>query len=84
MSARSALKVGQVGPSAKALGQGGQVGAETHLAFHYMPTEQQAPEEAFFKKKIFGHAHGLWKFLGQGLNLSHSCDLSHSSDKTDP
>ena len=25
-----------------------------------------------------GHTHNIWKFLGQGLNLSHSCDLGHS------
>ena len=22
-----------------------------------------------------GHIHGIWKFLGQGLNLSCNCDL---------
>ena len=27
-----------------------------------------------------GHAYGMWKFPGQGSNLSHSCDPSHSSD----
>ena len=27
---------------------------------------------------FFCHTHGLWKFLGQGLNLSHSCNLCHS------
>ena len=25
-----------------------------------------------------GHTHGVWKFLGQGLNPSHSCELGHS------
>ena len=32
------------------------------------------------KKFIFfvGHTHGIWKFLGQGLNLSHSVKLCHS------
>ena len=24
------------------------------------------------------HTHDRWKFLGQGLNLSHSCNLRHS------
>ena len=31
---------------------------------------------------FFGPAHGTWKFLGQGLNLCHRSDLSHSSDNT--
>ena len=26
--------------------------------------------------------HHTWKFQGQGLNLPHSCDSSHSSDNT--
>ena len=29
---------------------------------------------------FFGQAHGRQKVLGQGLNLNHSCDLSHSRD----
>ena len=28
-----------------------------------------------------GQTHGKWKFLGQGLNLSCSCDLCHSCSK---
>lgn len=28
-----------------------------------------------------GHAHGMWKFSGQGVNLRHSSNLSHRSDK---
>ena len=28
---------------------------------------------------FYGHTHGIWKFRGQGLNLSFSCDLYHSS-----
>ena len=28
----------------------------------------------FFKH----HTHSIWKFLGQGLNPSHICDLCHS------
>ena len=28
----------------------------------------------------FGYAGGMQKFLGQGLNLCHSSDPSHSSD----
>ena len=27
---------------------------------------------------VFGQIHGIWKFVGQGSNLSHSCDLCHS------
>ena len=27
---------------------------------------------------VFGHMRGIWKFLGQGLNLSHTCDLCYS------
>ena len=39
----------------------------------------------FFNFKIyfnyfFGHACGMQKFLGQGLNPCHSCNQSHSSD----
>ena len=29
---------------------------------------------------FFGHTHGMRKFLGQGLNLCHSSNLSHSRD----
>ena len=28
-----------------------------------------------------GHTHGILKFLGQRLNLSHSCDLHHNCSK---
>lgn len=35
----------------------------------------------FFSSFLFsGHAHGIQKFLGQGLKLSHSSDLSPCSD----
>ena len=30
---------------------------------------------------FYGHIHGIWKFLGQGLNLSQSCDLHCSCSK---
>ena len=33
--------------------------------------------DSFF---LSGCAHNTWKFLGQGLNLCHSSDPSHSSD----
>ena len=29
-----------------------------------------------------GHTHSIWKLLGQGLSLSHSCDLYHSCSST--
>lgn len=29
---------------------------------------------------LFGHAHDMWKFPAQGLNLHHCNDPSHSSD----
>ena len=29
---------------------------------------------------LFGHAHGIWKFPGEGLNLCHSGNPSHSCD----
>ena len=32
--------------------------------------------KCIFKK--FSHTHGIWEFLGQGLNPSHSCNLCHS------
>ena len=34
----------------------------------------------FFFFLLFGHAGGMWKFPGQGSNLSYSCNQSHSSD----
>ena len=30
----------------------------------------------------FDHTRGMWKFLGQGYNPSHSCSLSHSCGNT--
>ena len=32
---------------------------------------------------VFGQTHGMWKFLGQGLKLSHSSNPSHSSDNAE-
>ena len=34
------------------------------------------------KDFLFGHSQGIWKFLGQGLNLSCSWDLHHSCSNT--
>ena len=31
-------------------------------------------------KIFFGHACGMWKFLGQEMNLHHSSDPGHCSD----
>ena len=31
-----------------------------------------------FAFSLFRHTCGLWKFLGQGWNSSHTCDLCHS------
>ena len=31
---------------------------------------------------FFGHIHDIWKFLGQGPNLSRSCDLCHKCGST--
>ena len=33
---------------------------------------------------FFGHTHGEWDFLGQGLNLSCSCNLYHSCSNLGP
>ena len=32
----------------------------------------------FFFLLFFGHARGMWKLPGQGLNLSHSTDSAES------
>ena len=36
------------------------------------------PIFSLFLLLFHGHTQGIWKFLGQGLNLSHSSDLPHS------
>ena len=36
----------------------------------------------FFFFFFFGCTHGMWKFLGQGLNLHHDSDPSHCSGDT--
>ena len=36
----------------------------------------------FFIFFFFSHAHGIWKFPGQGSNLSCSCHLRHSHNTT--
>ena len=32
---------------------------------------------------IFGRTHGMWKFLGQELNLCHSSNLSYCSENAE-
>ena len=36
-----------------------------------------------FVSCCFGHAHIIWKFLGQGVNLHHSSNPNHFSDNTE-
>ena len=36
----------------------------------------------YYYHYYFGHAYGMWKLLGQGLNLHHSSNLGHCSDNT--
>ena len=36
----------------------------------------------FFSFLFFTCTHGIWKFLGQGWNLSQSCDLCHNCSNT--
>lgn len=38
-------------------------------------------KKTFFS--LFGHAHCMWKFSGQGSNPHHSSDPSYSNDNTD-
>ena len=42
------------------------------------PITTQEPNPAPGFVCFYGCTHGIWKFLGQGLNLSHSCYLHHS------
>ena len=44
---------------------------ETHLYLFF---------SSFF---LFGQACSIWKFLGQGSNLSRNCDLCHSCGNTE-
>ena len=36
----------------------------------------------FYLFLFYGLGHAIWKFLGQTLNPSHSCDLNHSCSNT--
>ena len=53
-----------------------------------LPTSGLSLTWTFFWKRLafffffYGHTHGIWKFLDQGFNLSHSCDLHRSCSNT--
>ena len=49
-------------------------------AISNFPGQTQVKESAFFFFLIFGCAHGMWKFLSQGLNPHQTSDLSHNSN----
>ena len=49
------------------------------LSFYNPWSTPQFPKE-HTHFSFFGHAHGMQKFQGQGLNPCHGCDPSHSSD----
>ena len=55
------------------VGGGGKWGKEEKWDFSWV---------AFLFCYVLGHARGLWKFPGQGLNPCHSSDPNHSSDHT--
>ena len=48
--------------------------------FNQQRDNENGPRDSFFIIIFFGHAHGMWKFPGQGLNSHHSIHLSHCSD----
>ena len=66
----------------------------SHLYFHsvarwsksleYLPIDMRFNYKLFFFFPLFlcGHICGIWKFPGQGLNLSCSCKLRHSCSNT--
>ena len=36
----------------------------------------------FFLKNFYGHTYSIWRFLGQGLNLSHSYSITATACPT--
>lgn len=52
------------------------------IKLDYNPHISKLRLKVFYLKKffLFGCTHGIWTFLGQGMNLWHSNDLSHCSD----
>ena len=56
----------------------------SHLKILNLITSVKSPFSFlfFFSFFFFGHAHSIWKFLGQGSNPCHSSSLNHRSDKS--
>ena len=48
------------------------------LYYHYYKITLDYAFTITFFFFLNGHTHSIWKFLGQVLNVSHSCDLHHS------
>ena len=45
-------------------------------SIHFCCATTGTPFCSFLKKLFYGHTHGIWKFLGQGLNSS--CSYGHA------
>ena len=45
---------------------------------HFLQSERELFCSFIYFFKFYGHTRNIWKFPGQGLNLSHSCELCHS------
>ena len=48
------------------------------------PGEDEKHSFEFSFLCVYGHAHGMWKFMGQESNSQHSSNLSHCSENADP
>ena len=53
-------------------------GIISRIIFIYFYIKTNSFDKLFFFFFFFCCDHGTWKFLGQGLNLSHSCDNAGS------
>ena len=62
----------------RACGGAGEVGMHRIVR----PVFQNVKDLNFYLFIYLGHTHGIWKILGQGLNLCHSSDPSCCSDNT--
>lgn len=51
----------------------------THMIKRINAQFSSFPIDDISNMAFLGHAGGLWKFLGQGSNQSHSSNLSHNS-----